>query len=210
MDGGRNKRLSPHSRSIPHLARPFPGPQVIPIRNGGIPAAPGMKVTGTPLFPAPTHLKIPRLAFAFPQWLCFIVRLKILFMATQIETKTLELCSTILEHLEANGVRKRIDTFLADTDARGQYEKLMNQGQALQEKQQNGHTLAPAEIYEFEKGRDALLKNPVASAFLDAQEEMNNLQHNVQKHINKTFELGRIPTTADLENACGTCGCHEH
>jgi len=138
------------------------------------------------------------------------MKLKILIMATQIETKTLELCSTILEHLEANGVRKRIDTFLADTDARGQYEKLMNQGQALQEKQQSGHTLAPAEIYEFEKGRDALLKNPVASAFLDAQEEMNNLQHNVQKHINKTMELGRIPTTADLENACGTCGCHEH
>jgi cell fate (sporulation/competence/biofilm development) regulator YlbF (YheA/YmcA/DUF963 family) len=131
-------------------------------------------------------------------------------MATLVETKTLELCNTILEHLEANGVRKRIDTFLADADARGQYEKLMNQGQALQEKQQNGHTLAPAEIYEFEQGRDALLKNPVASAFLEAQEEMNNLQHNVQKHINKTMELGRIPTTADLENACGTCGCHEH
>ena len=72
--------------------------------------------------------------------------------------------------------------------------------------------LEPAEISKFEQERDALLKNPVAVGFLDAQEEMHELQHLVQKHVGKTIELGRIPTADDLDGgSCGQgCGCHGH
>lgn len=133
-------------------------------------------------------------------------------MSNKIESKTRELCEAIIEHIEAGGIRKRIDTFLADSAVRGQYESLMNKGQALQEKQHNGQALEPAEISKFEQERDALLKNPVAVGFLDAQEEMHELQHLVQKHVGKTIELGRIPTTDDLDGgSCGHgCGCHGH
>jgi cell fate (sporulation/competence/biofilm development) regulator YlbF (YheA/YmcA/DUF963 family) len=133
-------------------------------------------------------------------------------MPTKIETKTNELCEAILEQLQTNGVRKRIDTFLADTSARGQYETLMSKGQALQEKQHHGQPLDPLEIAAFEKERDTLLKNPVASGFLDAQEEMHELQHSVQKVVAKAIELGRLPVAADLEEgSCGHgCGCHSH
>lgn len=133
-------------------------------------------------------------------------------MSTKVETKTRELCEAIIEHLETGGIRKRIDTFLADTSARGQYESLMSKGQALQEKQHSGQALEPAEISVFEQERDALLKNPIASGFLDAQEEMHELQHLVQKHVGKTIELGRIPTAEDLNGgSCGHgCGCHGH
>ena len=90
----------------------------------------------------------------------------------------------------------------------------MSKGQALQEKQHHGQPLDPAEISAFEKDRDALLKNPVASGFLDAQEEMHDLQHSVQKTVAKTIELGRIPAAEDLAEggSCGSgCGCHhEH
>jgi cell fate (sporulation/competence/biofilm development) regulator YlbF (YheA/YmcA/DUF963 family) len=131
-------------------------------------------------------------------------------MPTKIETKTNELCEAILEQLQTNGIRNRIDTFLADTKARGQYETLMSKGQALQEKQHSGQALEPAEISAFERDRDALLKNPVASGFLDAQEEMHHLQSSVQKVVAKTIELGRLPVAADLEEgSCGHgCGCH--
>jgi cell fate (sporulation/competence/biofilm development) regulator YlbF (YheA/YmcA/DUF963 family) len=132
-------------------------------------------------------------------------------MSTKVETKTRELCEAIIEHIETGGIRKRIDTFLADTGTRGQYESLMNKGQALQEKQHSGQALEPAEISKFEQERDALLKNPVAVGFLDAQEEMHELQHLVQKHVGKTIELGRIPTADDLTSggSCGDgCGCH--
>jgi cell fate (sporulation/competence/biofilm development) regulator YlbF (YheA/YmcA/DUF963 family) len=148
------------------------------------------------------------LIIAFGSQMCFILAAN--YMPTKIETKTNELCEAILEQLQTNGIRKRIDIFLADTAARGQYELLMSKGQALQEKQHHGQPLEPAEISAFEKDREALLKNPVASGFLDAQEEMHDLQHSVQKLVAKTIELGRLPVAADLEEgSCGhDCGCH--
>ena len=134
-------------------------------------------------------------------------------MSIKVETKTRELCEAIIDHIQSGGIKQRIDTFLADATARGQYESLMSKGQILQEKQHGGQTLEPTEISTFEKERDALLKNPVASAFLDAQEEMHELQHLVQKHVGKTIELGRVPTAEDLNggSSCdghGGCGCH--
>ena len=131
-------------------------------------------------------------------------------MSTKVETKSRELCEAILEHLQTGGIKQRIDTFLADATARGAYESLMSKGQALQEKQHGGQVLEPAEISAFEKERDALLKNPVAASFLDAQEEMHDLQHQLQKQIAKTVELGRVPAAEDLaEGSCGHgCGCH--
>jgi len=87
----------------------------------------------------------------------------------------------------------------------------MSKGQALQEKQHHGQTLEPTEIAAFEKDRDALLKNPVAAGFLDAQEEMHELQSSVKKIVAKTIELGRIPLAEDLAEggSCGSgCGCH--
>jgi cell fate (sporulation/competence/biofilm development) regulator YlbF (YheA/YmcA/DUF963 family) len=134
-------------------------------------------------------------------------------MPTKVETKTNELCQAILEQLQNGGVRQRIDTFLADATARNQYETLMTKGQALQEKQHHGETLDPVEISSFEKDRDALLRNPVASGFLDAQEEMHDLQHSVQKFVAKTIELGRLPNADELTEggSCGHgCGCHDH
>ena len=132
-------------------------------------------------------------------------------MPTKIETKTNELCEAILQEIQSGGIRQRIDTFLSDATARGAYESLMSRGQALQEKQHHGQQLDPSEISSFEKDRDALLKNPVAAGFLDAQEEMHELQSTVKKMVGKTIELGRIPTADDLAEggSCGSgCGCH--
>lgn len=132
-------------------------------------------------------------------------------MPTTIETKTNELCEAILKEIHSGGIRQRIDTFLGDATAKGQYESLMSRGQALQEKQHHGQALEPAEIAAFEKDRDALLKNPVAAGFLDAQEEMHELQSTVKKMVSKTIELGRVPTAEDLADggSCGSgCGCH--
>ena len=131
-------------------------------------------------------------------------------MPTKIEEKTRELCQAIIDQPEMISIRKRIDTFLADPGARGQYEAVMSQGQALQEKQARSEPLESAEIAGFEKHRDALMKNSIARGFLDAQEELHELQHLIQKSISKTIELGRIPTEGDFDNgSCGHgCGCH--
>jgi cell fate (sporulation/competence/biofilm development) regulator YlbF (YheA/YmcA/DUF963 family) len=133
-------------------------------------------------------------------------------MPTKLEAKTNELCEAILEQMQTAGIRKRIDTFMADNRARGQYEALMTKGQALQEKQHHGQTLDAAEIATFESERDALLKNPVATSFLDAQEEMQEIEKSVKRTVAKTIELGRIPLADELsEGSCGHgCGCHSH
>jgi len=133
-------------------------------------------------------------------------------MQTKLEAKTNELCEAILEQMKTAGIRKRIDTFMADNRARGQYEALMTKGQALQEKQHHGQTLDASEIATFESERDALLKNPVATSFLDAQEEMHEIEKSVKRTVAKTIELGRIPLADELsEGSCGHgCGCHSH
>ncbi|MGA2854255.1 MAG: YlbF family regulator [Verrucomicrobiota bacterium] len=129
-------------------------------------------------------------------------------MPTKIEEKTRELCQTIVDQPETASIRRRIDTFMADEAARGQYETVMSKGNALHEKQHNGQTLDGVEIADFESHRDALLKNPAARGFLDAREELHELQHFIQKHVSKTLELGRVPTEADIEEeSCGHGGC---
>jgi cell fate (sporulation/competence/biofilm development) regulator YlbF (YheA/YmcA/DUF963 family) len=139
-------------------------------------------------------------------------------MTTQTEEnaiieKTKALCQTIVDHLGLTSVRRDLDTFLADANARSQYEAVVTKGQALQEKQAQGRQLDSAEIADFEKHREALLNNPVARGFLDAREELHEIQHSIQKYVSKTLELGRVPLAEDLEDhSCGDggCGCHHH
>ena len=131
-------------------------------------------------------------------------------MANKIEEKTQELCQTLVSAPEFLSIRKRIDAFLADANARNQYDSVMSKGQALQEKQHGGQTLESAEIADFEKSRESLLANQTARSFLDAQEELHDIQHSIQKQVGKTLELGRLPTADELaEGSCGHgCGCH--
>jgi cell fate (sporulation/competence/biofilm development) regulator YlbF (YheA/YmcA/DUF963 family) len=136
-------------------------------------------------------------------------------MQTQIEEsaviqKTKELCQAILDQPDIRALRKNIEAFMANDQARSHYESLMTQGEMLHEKQHAGTPLTEAEIAAFEKLRESFLNNPVARGFLDAQEEMQKVQKSVTQYVSKTFELGRVPEESDLESgSCGHgCGCH--
>ena len=124
--------------------------------------------------------------------------------------KTKELCETILEQPEIRSIRQRIDAFIADEKARSQYEDLVAKGQTLQQKQQQSLALSGEEIANFEQERENLLSNPVARGFLDAQEELHQVQDSIHKYVNKTLELGRLPSDQEMEASCcnhGGCGC---
>jgi cell fate (sporulation/competence/biofilm development) regulator YlbF (YheA/YmcA/DUF963 family) len=125
--------------------------------------------------------------------------------------KTKELCQAILEQPNMNSIRQRVDAFMADEKTRAQYDGLMVKGQALQQKQQMSMPLTGDEITAFETEREALLNNPVARGFLDAQEELHQVQESIHQYVNKTLELGRMPTEEDISGGgCGHggCGCH--
>lgn len=128
---------------------------------------------------------------------------------TAVLQKTRELCQTLADQPEFKEIRQRIDAFMADNDAQSQYQMVMEKGELLQHKQQMGMPLTSDEITDFEKQRDALVNNPVARAFLDAQQEMHKVQESVGQYVAKTFELGRLPTTDDFSSgSCGpSCGC---
>jgi cell fate (sporulation/competence/biofilm development) regulator YlbF (YheA/YmcA/DUF963 family) len=129
---------------------------------------------------------------------------------TPVLQKTRELCQAILDQPNMQSVRQRIDAFMGDEKARGQYESLVAKGQALQEKEQMSAPLSREEVSDFEKQREAVFNNPVARNFLDAQEELHNVQATIHQYVNKTLELGRMPTEEDLSGGgCGHgCGCH--
>src|SRR5271165_176516 len=123
---------------------------------------------------------------------------------TPILRKTKELCQAILEEPTMQSIRRRIDSFMEDTQAREQYDGLVSKGQVLQQKQQNSTPLTGEEIADFEQHRDAVLGNPVARGFLDAQEELHKVQLSIQSYVSKTLELGRMPTGEELSH--GSCG----
>jgi cell fate (sporulation/competence/biofilm development) regulator YlbF (YheA/YmcA/DUF963 family) len=127
-----------------------------------------------------------------------------------VTQKTRELCQAILDQPEVRALRKDIEGFMANEQARHQYETLMQQGEALHEKQHSGTPLSETEINAFEKLRESFLANPVARGFLDAQEGMQKMQRSVSQYVSKTFELGRVPEESDMDSgSCGSgCGCH--
>lgn len=127
-----------------------------------------------------------------------------------IVQKTRELCETIVAQPEFQAMRKQIDQFMGDEEAKSQYESLMSKGEMLQHKQQAGIQLEDAEVADFNKHRDVLVSNPIARGFLDAQQTMHDVQRSIGQYVAKTFELGRAPTEADMSGCCsdhGGCGC---
>mgnify|MGYP003677158088 CR=1 FL=1 len=54
---------------------------------------------------------------------------------------------------------------------------------------------------EMDRLREAVLGNEVAAEFASAEENMNAIFGTVTKLLQKTLQLGRVPTEAD-------CGCH--
>lgn len=124
--------------------------------------------------------------------------------------KARELCQTILDQPRYREMRRSIETFLGNEEAKSQYQLLSEKGEYLQHKQQQGLPLKGEEITEFESLREKFLNNPVAKNFLEAQREVQKIQDSVAQYLSKTFELGRVPSEEDLDSgSCGHgCGCH--
>ena len=103
--------------------------------------------------------------------------------------------------------------FMGNEKVREHYDGLVSKGQALQQKQQMSMALTDEEIADFEQHRDAVLSNPVARGFLDAQQEMRQVQQSISQYVNKTLELGRLPSAEELSQSgcghegCGSCSC---
>jgi cell fate (sporulation/competence/biofilm development) regulator YlbF (YheA/YmcA/DUF963 family) len=124
--------------------------------------------------------------------------------------KTRELCQAILDQPEFTQIKQQVDDFMNDELAKFKFQMLTQKGNLLQMKQQHGAPMVESEITEFQRMREELMENPVARGFLEAQEKISRVHDSIFKHLNKTYELGRLPTDEDFEDgSCcdSTCGC---
>jgi cell fate (sporulation/competence/biofilm development) regulator YlbF (YheA/YmcA/DUF963 family) len=123
--------------------------------------------------------------------------------------KTVELCREILDHPKFSRMQETIQAFLNNADTRAAYENVIQLGDQLDQKQNNGTPLTQPEIDAYEAERDKLLADPIASEFLKVQREIHKVQETVNQYVAKTFELGRVPEDSDFEEgSCGpSCGC---
>lgn len=131
-----------------------------------------------------------------------------------IVDKTRELCQLILNQPAFQESRKDIHAFLDDEKAQELYRTVAERGRELEQQQMQGMQPDESAVETFEKMRFDFLENPIAKNFIEAQQMMNEVQEVVNGYVNKSFELGRVPTEEDLEKAkkescgCGTgCGC---
>lgn len=127
-----------------------------------------------------------------------------------IVQKTRELCQSILDHPDFQSVRQNIDAFMANEQAKQEYQSLVERSEELNHKQHQGVKLSDQEINDFQTHRERVVNNPLAANFIRAQQEVHGIQESVNKYLSKTLELGRVPTNEDLEDgSCGHgCGCH--
>jgi cell fate (sporulation/competence/biofilm development) regulator YlbF (YheA/YmcA/DUF963 family) len=127
-----------------------------------------------------------------------------------IVEKTRELCQTILDHPDFQSIRSNIDSFMSDDTAKNDYQNLMEKGEELNHKQNQGVRLSPEEISQYEAQRDKVVNNPVSAAFIQAQQEVQEIQQSINTYLSKTLELGRVPSADELGGGgCGSgCGCH--
>lgn len=122
--------------------------------------------------------------------------------------KTLELCETIVRQPDFVALKQRIDTFLANEDAKALYRTVAEKGEYLHHKQHQGVSLAEAEIADYEQHRETLMRNAVAVGFLEAQESLRQVQDTVTKYVTKTLELGRVASAEDFQSCGAGCSCH--
>jgi cell fate (sporulation/competence/biofilm development) regulator YlbF (YheA/YmcA/DUF963 family) len=138
---------------------------------------------------------------------------------TAVMVKARELCDAIVSEDSFKRMKGQIEAFMADEKVQALYQGLGAKQGMLQQKQQTGAALTDEEIADFEKDRDELLANEVATGFMEAQQGMQDLQENINMHVSMTFELGRAPTQKEIEDelhmkgssggggCCGGGGC---
>ena len=129
---------------------------------------------------------------------------------TPLMAKLRELCQALIDDPQYASIKERITLFMTDEGTRKQYEDLSAKGMMLHNKQESGIPLTEEEIEDFEKDRDALLNNPIAIGFIEAQQEINEIKNIILQHVSRTFELGRVPVAEDFygcSSDCGSGGC---
>ena len=100
---------------------------------------------------------------------------------TPLIEKTKELCATILNQPGYHQMKQSILDFMHHDEARILYENLCDVQEQLHSKHTSGIPITPEEDAEFQSMEQRFLAMPVASAFIDAQRQMQKIEKTVGK-----------------------------
>lgn len=125
---------------------------------------------------------------------------------TPVIAKAKELCETILAQDKYKALRSKMDAFMSNDASQSLFQKFMDQRDYLAHLQEQGIALTEEQIAGFNGERDKLLADPIANGYIEARQEMNDLADTVITQIEKTIELGRMPTADELSKKGGCCG----
>ncbi|MEO0444437.1 MAG: YlbF family regulator [Verrucomicrobiota bacterium] len=135
--------------------------------------------------------------------------------ATRIQAKTRELCQTILDDASFAEAITRIQAFTQDKEAQRLYGTWQERGRAMHQLTHHGHTPTEEDVAELERCKAAVINNPTALAFEEAENQLNSIFGDVMKWVQTTLQKGRMPTEEDFASSgcCGGgggggCGCH--
>ena len=124
------------------------------------------------------------------------------------EAKILDLCGAIAGHAQFKDMCEHIDAFMQDEKLKYEYQMLNELGGILQQKQQMGGEITEEEVGRFESVRQGFTTNDIAMNFVKAQETVTKMQDHILRHVQKTFELGRVPTDEEMmDGMCCDCTC---
>ena len=131
--------------------------------------------------------------------------------STSIKEKALELCQFVADAPEFTKAHETIKSFLEDDEAKGLYQKWREKGMELHQMGHQGKEPTDADLDEINAAQKAVQANPLAAAFVNAEGQLDDTFQTVTKLLQKTLQLGRVPTEEDLvESDCcssGGCGC---
>lgn len=128
-----------------------------------------------------------------------------------LEEKALELCQFILDQPEFQDSWNRIEAFVADSTAQALYREWQEASRELAMREREGLPLTDHDLLAVEARKEAVLSNDVALGFAEGEEALSGIFGTVTRLLQKTLQLGRVPTEGDLsaDDCCGGgCGCH--
>ncbi len=129
-----------------------------------------------------------------------------------IAAGTNQLCEAIVNQPGFPELYRKIDAFISDEKLKYEYGMVNDRAALLQQKQQANLEITEEEVLEYEKLHNEFMANPVAVQFLEAQDEVQQVQDRIHQVIAKTFEIGRVPSQDDFDfcsDGFGNCGCGE-
>ena len=122
-----------------------------------------------------------------------------------LDTKIQELCQAILDDIRVQSSREQVEAFLEDDDAREIYSAVAQKGEELHHKQHNGQELTDDDVKTFEKMRAAAFADPRIQQFSSARAALQEVEDRITAYVEKTLELGRIPSESEVVRQGGGC-----